>query len=58
MMVCNDLFDKCCEIVGKIGLYQEVKIVDVDGNIVVIGEKGELCCWGYFVMKGYWGEEV
>lgn len=54
----NDPLDKRCETVGKIGPHQEVKIVDADGNTVATGEKGELCCRGYSVMKGYWGEEA
>ncbi|RLT93102.1 AMP-binding protein [Ketobacter sp.] len=48
--------DKRCETVGKVGPHQEVKIVDAEGHTVPLGEKGELCCRGYSVMQGYWGD--
>jgi fatty-acyl-CoA synthase len=32
-------------------------VIDADGNIVPVGEKGELCTKGYSVMTGYWGDE-
>ncbi|WP_296403503.1 AMP-binding protein [Psychrobacter sp.] len=45
--------------VSTVGLVQpnlEVKIVDTEsGDIVAIGETGELLTRGYSVMKGYWG---
>ncbi|PNK61091.1 AMP-binding protein [Psychrobacter sp. FDAARGOS_221] len=45
--------------VSTVGLVQpniEVKIVDTEtGEIVPIGETGELLTKGYSVMKGYWG---
>lgn len=48
--------EKRVSTVGKVGPHQEVKIVDGNGLIVPIGEKGELCCRGYSVMRGYWGD--
>ena len=42
--------------VGTIHPHLEVKIVDVDGQIVERGETGELCTRGYSVMAGYWDE--
>ncbi|MEZ5727237.1 MAG: AMP-binding protein [Burkholderiaceae bacterium] len=44
--------------VGRIQPHLEVKIVDVDGNIVPVGERGELCTKGYSVMLGYWNDEA
>lgn len=45
--------------VSTVGLVQpnlEVKIVDTEtGEVVPIGETGELLTKGYSVMKGYWG---
>lgn len=45
--------------VSTVGLVQpnlEVKIVDTDtGEVVPIGETGELLTRGYSVMRGYWG---
>lgn len=48
--------DKRCQTVGKVGPHQEIKIVDENGKVVAIGEKGELCCRGYSVMHGYWND--
>jgi fatty-acyl-CoA synthase len=44
--------------VGRIQPHLEVKIVDAEGRVVAVGEKGELCTRGYSVMKGYWGDEA
>ncbi|XP_055327182.1 medium-chain acyl-CoA ligase ACSF2, mitochondrial-like [Paramacrobiotus metropolitanus] len=35
----------------------EAKVIDVDGRIVPIGEKGELCTRSFGTMLGYWDEE-
>ncbi|MEO8123159.1 MAG: AMP-binding protein, partial [Burkholderiales bacterium] len=43
--------------VGRIQPHLEVKIVDAEGRVVPVGDKGELCTKGYSVMKGYWGDE-
>jgi len=48
--------DKRCETVGKVGPHQEIKIVNENGKVVPLGEKGELCCRGYSVMQGYWND--
>ena len=46
--------------VSTVGLVQpalEVKVVDTEtGEIVPLGETGELLTRGYSVMKGYWGD--
>jgi len=48
--------DKRVSTVGKVGPHQEIKIIDAEGRVVPIGEKGELCCRGYSVMRGYWND--
>jgi len=48
--------EKRCGTVGRVGPYQEIKIIDEEGQVVAIGEKGELCCRGYSVMRGYWND--
>ena len=52
----NDPIDKRVGTVGRCGSHQEVKIIDRQGRVVAIGEKGELCCRGYSVMLGYWND--
>ncbi len=49
--------EKRCGTVGKVGPYQEIKIIGEDGKVVPLGDKGELCCRGYSVMQGYWDDE-
>jgi len=48
-------FDKRVGTVGLIGPHLEIKIVDpLSGQVVPIGQPGELCTRGYSVMLGYW----
>ncbi len=53
----DDPIDKRCATVGRVHPHLEAKIIDVDGNIVPVGEQGELCTRGYSVMKGYWDDD-
>ena len=53
----NDPIEKRVGTVGRCGPHQEIKIVDEQGRVVPIGEKGELCCRGYSVMLGYWADQ-
>ncbi|MDR5755489.1 AMP-binding protein [Caballeronia sp. LZ035] len=54
----TDPLDKRTTTVGRVQPHLEVKIVDPVGEIVPVGETGELCTRGYSVMKGYWGDEA
>jgi fatty-acyl-CoA synthase len=54
----TDPLEKRVTTVGRIAPHLEVKIVDALGQIVPVGEKGELCTRGYSVMQGYWGDEA
>ncbi|SAK42607.1 AMP-binding domain-containing protein [Caballeronia calidae] len=54
----TDPLDKRTTTVGRIQPHLEVKIVDPSGNIVPVGETGELCTRGYSVMKGYWSDDA
>ncbi|MGM8888850.1 AMP-binding protein, partial [Psychrobacter sp. 1U2] len=48
--------EKRVSTVGMVLPALEVKIVDTEtGDVVPIGETGELLTYGYAVMKGYWG---
>ncbi|SIT16258.1 AMP-binding protein [Belliella pelovolcani] len=45
------------ERIGTIGVplpHTNVKVIDDDGKVLGVGEKGELCIQGPQVMKGYW----
>lgn len=44
--------------VGRVQPHLEVKIVDPAGEIVPMGEPGEICTRGYSVMLGYWNDEA
>ena len=50
--------EKRCGTVGRVGPYQEIKIIDESGRVVPLGDKGELCCRGYSIMQGYWDDEA
>jgi len=54
----DDPVERRVATVGRIQPHLEVKIVDADGRIVAVGEKGELCTRGYSVMLGYWDDEL
>ncbi len=46
--------DKRVASVGRVQPHLEVRIVDAAGQIVQVGEQGELHTRGYSVMQGYW----
>ena len=52
----DDPLEQRVSTVGRILPHLEVKIVDPEGAVVPVGEKGELCTKGYSVMQGYWDE--
>jgi fatty-acyl-CoA synthase len=53
----DDPIEKRVETVGRAVPWIEIKLIDVDGRVVPIGEKGEVCTRGYSVMLGYWNDE-
>ena len=52
----DDQFDRKVSTIGRVHPHVEVKIVDADGSVVPVGQTGEICCRGYSVMQGYWGD--
>ena len=53
----DDSVERRVSTVGLIQPHLEVKIVDADGNVVPVGQTGELLTRGYSVMQGYWNDE-
>ena len=53
----DDALEDRVATVGRVHPHVEVKIVDGDGHIVKVGERGELCTRGYSVMRGYWNDD-
>jgi len=52
----DDPLEKRVETVGRAGPHLTIKIVDENGEVVPVGEKGDICARGYAVMQGYWGD--
>ncbi|KIL88900.1 hypothetical protein FAVG1_08151 [Fusarium avenaceum] len=50
----DDSIDTRLTTVGTLMPHAKAKIVDRDGNVVPIGERGELCIGGYQLQAGYW----
>jgi fatty-acyl-CoA synthase len=42
--------------VGRVHPHVQAKLVDRNGRIVPVGQRGELCVRGYSVMRGYWDD--
>jgi fatty-acyl-CoA synthase len=57
MTSADDSIDKRVNTVGRPAPHCEIKIVDGEGRVVPVGEKGEICCRGYAVMQGYWDDD-
>lgn len=52
----DEPLEKRVTTVGRIHPHAEAKIIDSQGNILPVGEIGELLTRGYLVMQGYWGD--
>ncbi len=53
----TDPIERRVSTVGRVQPHLEVKVIDLEGRTVPVGEPGELCTRGYSVMKGYWNDE-
>ena len=56
MMGPSTPFEKKATTVGHCGPMTEIKCIDDEGNIVPVGEKGEVCVRGYLTMLKYWND--
>lgn len=54
----DDVMDMRLTTVGRLMPHARAKIVDSEGKIVPIGERGELCIAGYQLQAGYWNNSV
>ncbi|MFQ6371785.1 AMP-binding protein [Shewanella sp. YIC-542] len=52
----DSAFEKQVTTVGRALPHTEVKIVDEFGEILPVGQPGEVCSRGYCVMQGYWND--
>ncbi|KAL4950966.1 hypothetical protein BDW69DRAFT_201754 [Aspergillus filifer] len=52
--VTTDTIETRLQTVGKVMPHAKAKIVDAQGKIVPVGQRGELCIAGYQLTKGYW----
>ena len=57
MTLPNDTLERRTETVGRAMPWVEIKVVDEEGRVVPVGDKGEICTRGYSVMQGYWNDE-
>jgi fatty-acyl-CoA synthase len=54
--VLGDSFEDRCTTVGREYPFTEVAVIDPEtGRQCPVGVQGEMCCRGYLVMKGYYG---
>jgi long-chain acyl-CoA synthetase len=54
MTFTDDPVEKRLTTVGKIIPHMKAKVIDLNGKIVPIGSRGELCVAGFALQKGYW----
>jgi acyl-CoA synthetase (AMP-forming)/AMP-acid ligase II len=53
----DDPDEKGTTTVGRVFPHAAAKVIDVEGNIVSRGQRGELCTSGFILQKGYWRNE-
>ncbi|KAI0515106.1 acetyl-CoA synthetase-like protein [Xylaria bambusicola] len=53
----SDSVEKQLTTVGQVLPHTSAKIVDAEGQIVPIGQRGEVCFAGYLLQKGYWKDK-
>jgi fatty-acyl-CoA synthase len=56
MTLPGDSLEKRTETVGRAVPWVEIRLIDEQGRVVPIGDKGEICTRGYSVMRGYWND--
>ncbi|KAF5645826.1 4-coumarate ligase [Fusarium tjaetaba] len=54
----DDPDDRMLTSLGRVLPHTAAKIVDTNGNVVPIGERGEICTSGFALQKGYYKDEI
>jgi long-chain acyl-CoA synthetase len=54
----DDSEEKMHNSIGRVFPHTGAKVIDIDGNIVPIGVRGEICTSGFALQKGYWEDEA
>ena len=54
----DDSEEKMHNSIGRVFPHTGAKAIDIDGNIVPIGVRGEICTSGFALQKGYWEDEA
>ncbi|PCI54618.1 MAG: AMP-binding protein [Alphaproteobacteria bacterium] len=53
----DDSLQRRVSSVGKACPHVEIKIINEDGQTLLLEKQGEICCRGYNVMLGYWNDD-
>ncbi|KAJ4223457.1 hypothetical protein NW759_006092 [Fusarium solani] len=54
----DDSEEKMHNSIGRVFPHTGAKVIDIDGNIVPIGVRGEICTSGFALQRGYWEDEA
>ncbi|KAH6962481.1 hypothetical protein BKA56DRAFT_498316 [Ilyonectria sp. MPI-CAGE-AT-0026] len=54
----EDPEEKMLNSIGRVLPHTGAKVIDINGNIVPVGGRGEICTSGFALQKGYWNDEA
>ncbi|MGB5164426.1 MAG: AMP-binding protein [Woeseiaceae bacterium] len=57
MTLPDDTLEQRTETVGRAVPHIEIKIIDEQNRVLPVGEQGEICARGVYVMTGYWNDD-
>jgi fatty-acyl-CoA synthase len=57
MTLPDDTLQQRTETVGRAVPHIEIKIIDENNRVLPVGEQGEICARGVYVMTGYWNDD-
>ena len=53
----TDSLENRTQTIGRVMDHSEIKVVDAEGNLLKVNQKGQLLTRGYNTMLSYWDEE-